>query len=148
MWIELRRSCFHWDMNVAIVFVKLTSSSILSFDICGKAFASCGICSNSTFIQPNFEDYAAPHSLSFWAISHVSHTHSFFPYLSPFGFLYNKATDSIKWLQEYIISLIRFIAHFYINCLNMNERLMFSTKCFTSFFDFFFLFFVGFFFFI
>ena len=51
-------------MNDAIVFVKLTPSSILSFDICVKAFASGAICSNLTFIEPNFEDYAAPHSLS------------------------------------------------------------------------------------
>jgi len=87
MWIELRSSCFHWDMNDTIVLVKLTPSAILSFDICGKAFASGAICSNLTFIQPNFEDYAAPHSLSCWTISYVSHTHSFCQYLSPFGFL-------------------------------------------------------------
>jgi hypothetical protein len=51
-------------MNDAIVFLKLAARSILSFDTCGKAFASGAICSNLTFIQPNFEDYAAPHSLS------------------------------------------------------------------------------------
>ena len=51
-------------MNDGIVFVKLTPSFNISFDFCGKAFASGAICSNLTFIQPNFEDYAAPHSLS------------------------------------------------------------------------------------
>ena len=52
-------------MNDAIVFVKLTPRAIVSFDNCGKAFASGAICSNLIIIEPNFEDYAEPHSLSF-----------------------------------------------------------------------------------